>query len=86
MVVLNDALGQRQPKSPATFFAGVTRIKNALKLRFGDAFACIRKIDGNMIVFFADVNRKMPDISHGIHSIFSNIFDNPLKKMKVDGH
>ena len=78
MVVVDDALSERQTESPAVFFGGVAGFEYSLEIALGDALAGVGDFDDGVAaaVDEAEVYRTLA--LHSVDGVFDDVFHHPF--------
>ena len=75
----DDALGEREPQSPATALGGVSGLKDALEILASDALAGVGNFDKSHSIVATDGDSDRACAVHGIDSVLDKVFHHPLK-------
>ena len=83
MIIFYDPFRQGQTQSPTAGLAGKAGPEDGFKPAFRYSFAGICHINVNMIGVFCDVNGDLTVPIHGIHGIFTEVFNDPFEQVLV---
>src|SRR6202020_1505350 len=74
MILLDNALREAEPQTPATLLGGESRLEHLLQLAAGDALARVRDVDQYSLLPFCDDNCNSALSFHGVQCIFEQVF------------
>ena len=80
MIILDDALCQREAEAPAAFFGGISRLENGFELGGWYAFAGVAKVDAGKGAFLIHFGADLALPIHSVEGIAQYIFDDPGEK------
>ena len=83
VVLVDDTTGQREAETPTTAFRRVAGREDALLHLDGNAFARVGNVHKHPVLLLQDVDGDGTLAIHGIHGVFAEVFNHPLKQIAI---
>ena len=85
VILLDDALGQRQTETPAALLCGEAGFENVGNVFLADALAGVAHLNDYALGLFLHPQGNASLTAHGVDGVFAEVLDNPLEERRVDG-